>query len=92
MAGVDEGGPDLQQGVTGVPGKAKKPQKFGNLCMGEALNSLQRGEEEEGEAEVRHLAGEHALKGDMHPGRCWGGRGRCRVNSPVQLPQPLLVP
>lgn len=92
MAGVDEGGPDLRQGVTGVPGKAKKPQEFGNQCMEEALNSLQRGEEEEEEAEVRHLAGEDALKGDMHSGRCWGGRGRCRVNSLVQLPQPLLVP
>lgn len=38
MAGVDEAELDLRQRVAGVPGKANKPQKFDDLCMGEALN------------------------------------------------------
>lgn len=53
VAGVDEGGSDLKQGVTGMPGKASKTQKPGSLYVGEALSSLQRGKEGVGEAEVR---------------------------------------
>lgn len=53
VARVDEGGPDLKRGVTGMPGKASKTQKSGSLYMGEALSSLQRGKEGAGKAEVR---------------------------------------
>lgn len=45
MAGVDEAELDLRQGVTGAPGEANKAQKFVNLYIGEALNSLQKVEE-----------------------------------------------
>jgi len=73
---LDEGGPVLNEGITGMPGKATKAQKPGSLCTGEALSNLQRGKRGVGEAEVRCLPGDDALHGDMRSFRQLLGRER----------------
>lgn len=73
---MDEGGPDLKQGVIEMPGKDSKLQKPGVLYMGEAPSPLQRGKEGKGEAEddclervlcMRAAAGERGMQREFPP-------------------------